>query len=223
MSSNLLSADETMISPLSWRQKNRHGPQPAVSGHESVKVSSEEVQRLRAELADLSASSERIARQSHDSGYREGELAARQALGGEIRACAEKLAQTIADLASTREQTIRRAETDTVRLALDIARRVLHRELSVNSSAVESLVKAALEKLGSQEIYRVRVHPDQEQMVRVCLQQMGRGPEVEIVSDAAQAKGGALFEIKRGSLDASLETQLQEIERGLVDEMEIRK
>jgi flagellar biosynthesis/type III secretory pathway protein FliH len=52
---------------------------------------------------------------------------------------------------------------------------------------------------------------------------MGRGQEVEIVSDAAQARGGALFEISRGALDASVETQLREIERGLVDEMEMRK
>lgn len=161
--------------------------------------------------------------QAHASGYQAGELTARQALEGEMRAGAERLSQAIADLATAREQTIRRAEEDTVRLALDIARRVLHRELSVNSSAIEALVKTALEKLRNQEIYRVRVHPDQENLVRQCLQQRGRGKEVEIVGDAAQARGGAIFEISRGALDASVETQLQEIERGLTDEMEIRK
>jgi flagellar assembly protein FliH len=223
MSSILLSGGEAGISSLSWRNKNRSSSKPELPAYAALKVSSENVQQLRAQIAEITSSSEQIARNAHDSGYRAGELAARQALEAEMRACAEKLAQTIADLASTRDQTIRRAEEDTVRLALEIARRVLHRELSVDPSAIEALVKAALEKLRNQEVYRVRVHPDQEPLIRRCLQQMGRGQEVEIVSDAAQARGGALFEISRGALDASVETQLREIERGLVDEMEMRK
>ena len=36
-------------------------------------------------------------------------------------------------------------------------------------SALEALIRAALEKLQSQEVYRVRVHPDQERFVRACL------------------------------------------------------
>lgn len=226
MSSKLLGAGELgsslAVSPLSWRQKNRNQARPALSSQAAGKVSSQEVQQLRSEIAELTCASAQIERKAHESGYRAGELAARQALDKDVRACGERLSQTIAELASTREQTIRRAEADTVRLALEIARRVLHRELSVDPSAIGALVKAALEKLRNQEIYRVRVHPDQEQIVRRCLQQMGRGGEVEIVSDPAQAKGGALFEISRGALDASVDTQLREIERGLVDELEIR-
>ena len=225
MASKLLGAGDLEmslpISPLSWRQKNRNQAKPPLSAQAASKVSSQELQELRAEIAELTSSSAQAERKAHDSGYRAGELAARQALENDVRGCAERLAQTIADLASTRDQTIRRAEADTVHLALEIARRVLHRELSVDPSAIEALVKAALEKLRNQEIYRVRVHPDQEPMVRRCLQQMGRGAEVEIVKDPAQAKGGAIFEISRGALDASVDTQLREIERGLVDEMEI--
>ena len=132
------------------------------------------------------------------------------------------MAAAIVELAETRGDTIRRAEADTVRLSIEIARRVLHRELSVDSSALEALVKAALEKLQSQEVYRVRIHPDQEKMVRACLGQSGRGQSVTVVGDPAQPKGAAVFEISRGSLDASVDTQLAEIERGLVDQLENR-
>ena len=118
-------------------------------------------------------------------------------------------------MAATRAETIRRAEADTVRLSIEIARRVLHRELSVDGSALEALIKAALEKLQAQEVYRVRVHPDQEKLVRACLDQTGRGQAIEVVGDPVQPRGGAVFEISRGALDASVETQLAEIERGL--------
>jgi flagellar assembly protein FliH len=98
----------------------------------------------------------------------------------------------------------------------------LHRELSIDGSALEALIKAALEKLQSQEAYRVRVHPDQEKVVRACLDRTGRGQAIAVVGDPMQPQGGAVFEISRGSLDASVETQLAEIERGLIDQLEAR-
>ena len=89
----------------------------------------------------------------------------------------------------------------------------------MDASALEALVHAALEKLSSQEVYRVRVHPDQEPMVRACLQRMGRQAGLEVVGDPSQERGGAIFEIAHGSLDASVDTQLREIERGLADRL----
>jgi flagellar assembly protein FliH len=229
MAAKLLSSESAgmtaQATPLQWRQNSRFAAkasqppaQPGTGDHPP-----NELQRLQAQMAEINSLSEQNARKAHDAGYRAGELSARKALEGEMRACTEKLAQTIAELVTTREQIIRRAEADTVLLALEIARRVLHRELSVDSSAIEALVKAAIEKLRNQEIYRVRIHPDQEELVRRCLQQMGRGQEIEIVSDPAQSRGGAFFEIGRGALDASVDTQLREIERGLADVIEIRK
>jgi flagellar assembly protein FliH len=153
---------------------------------------------------------------------REGEATARQSAESQVREAVEKLAATVVEVAATRSDAIRRAEADTVRLSIEIARRILHRELSLDTSALEALIRAALEKLRSQEVYRVRVHPDQEQLVRACLQQIGRDPDVEVVSDASQPRGGAVFEISRGSLDASVETQLREIENGLADHLEER-
>jgi flagellar biosynthesis/type III secretory pathway protein FliH len=105
---------------------------------------------------------------------------------------------------------------------MEIARRVLHRELSVDPNALEALTKAALQKLQSQEIRRVRVHPDQEKLVRASLQQTGRGQAIEVISDPSQPPGGILFDIGRGTLDASVGAQLDEIERGLADQLEVR-
>ena len=49
---------------------------------------------------------------------------------------------------------------------------------------------------------------------------MGRGQGIELVPDPIHAEGALVFELSRGSLDASVETQLAEIERGLIDQLE---
>jgi flagellar assembly protein FliH len=40
---------------------------------------------------------------------------------------------------------------------------------------------------------------------------------LELVSDAKLPRGSAIFETSRGDLDASIDTQLLEIERGFTD------
>jgi flagellar assembly protein FliH len=220
MLSRILSASDEEVQPLNWRNHRRPQPQ-AVSGVEPGDTTADAAQ-LRARVAELTAALETQTRLAYDAGARAAETAIREKAAAEVRATVEKLAATAAEIAGTRAETIRRAEADTVRLAIEIARRILHRELSMDPSALEALVKAALVKLQSQEVYRVRVHPAQEALVRQCLEQMGRSQFIEVVNDPVQPPGGAVFEVSRGTLDASVETQLAEIEHGLIDKLEGR-
>ncbi|SPE30365.1 Flagellar biosynthesis/type III secretory pathway protein-like protein [Candidatus Sulfopaludibacter sp. SbA3] len=208
------------LAPVPWR--DRVAPVAPPSRPEAPVAGDDEATHLRAKIAELEAILETQSRQAYEAGVRAGEVSARQALESGVREITQGMAAAIADLAGTRAETMRRAEGDTVRLAIEIARRVLHRELSIDVSALEALIKAALEKLQSQEVYRVRVHPDQEKLVRACLDQTGRGQAIAVVGDPVQPQGGAVFDISRGSLDASVETQLAEIERGLIDQLEAR-
>ena len=55
--------------------------------------------------------------------------------------------------------------------------------------------------------------------VSACLPRTSSGGSVEVVPDAARELGSVVFETERGSLDASVDTQLEEIERGLTDRL----
>ncbi len=213
--------NEVEVREAPWRRKKPSESVPARSVQPGARTSADAAQ-LQSKIEEMTALMEQRTRDAWEQGRRAGETAARKSLDDQVRAAVEGLGATVAEVASTRSETIRRAEADTVRLAIDIARRVLHRELSLDGSALEALVKAAITKLQGQEIYRVRVHPDQEKLMRDCLEQQGRGTGVEVISDSTQPKGGVSFEISRGTLDASVDTQLREIENGLVDQMRRR-
>jgi len=208
-------AADVRIEAVPWRRE-------AMSAELAAQGDMAPVDHSLARIAELEAAVEAKARQSYAAGVRAGEESARKGLEAEVRETVKQLACAISELAETRGETIRRAEADMVKLSIEIARRVLHSELSVDGSALESLIKAALEKLQAQEVYRVRVHPNQEKAVRSCLDQTGRGQAIAVVGDPVQPKGGAIFEISRGVLDASMETQLAEIEHGLINQLEAR-
>jgi flagellar assembly protein FliH len=216
MLSRILSETEAEAAPATWPSRGPGGAVP-VARPQHRPGSEAAARETRGE--DTNAAIEPQVRQAYESGFREGEAAGRQRAESQVREAVEKLTASIVEVAATRGEAIRRAEADIVRLSIEIARRILHREISLDTSALNGLIRAALEKLRSQEVYRVRVHPDQEQPVRACLRQIGRDPGIEVVSDASQPRGGVVFEISRGALDASVETQLREIERGLADSL----
>jgi flagellar assembly protein FliH len=174
-------------------------------------------------VAELEKLAEKRVREAREAGRAEGEAQARSQAQEEVRATIERLANAIAELDQYRGQLLRQTETDAVRLSVAIARRVLRRELTVDPSAIEGLVRAALERLQSQETCRVRMHPDFVPALRDCVERMGMDSRVEIISDAAQEPGAAVFEMSRGSLNASIDSQLKEIERGLADRFQAQR
>lgn len=169
-------------------------------------------------IAELEQQIERLAKESREAGHREGEAAGRAQAAAALQPVLDKLARGIQEIAGLRPQLMREAAADLVGLSLGIARRILHRELSVDPAALEGLVCGALQKLPGQEICRIRIHPELEPAVRQALAREGRGG-LPLVADGTLERGAVLVETARGKLDASLETQLAEIGRGLADRM----
>jgi flagellar assembly protein FliH len=128
----------------------------------------------------------------------------------------------VADLAGMRKSLRAESESAAVALALAVARRVLYREVASDPEAILGLVKAALQKCDARETLRLRVSPQDAETIREHRARLNLTPGVEIVADANLARGSAIFETSRGELDASVDTQLAEIERGFADVLKRR-
>lgn len=156
-------------------------------------------------------------RAAYQQGLQEGQASARQEQGAQLEAMQVRMARTVEELSGMRQRFRQEAERDVVALALAIARRILHRELTVAPDALLGLVKAALEKIEALEVHTVRIRPEDALMVKQFLVKMGLPQRIEVVSDPGLERGAAIFDSSRGALDASVETQLAEVERGLAD------
>ena len=218
MLSKILSAAAGSAAPrLTWPSAAGQSPAPganATPAEDAGGRNARDVQRI----AELEQQVERGAREAREAGSREGQAAGRAQAAAELQPVLERLARGIQEIAGLRPQLMREAAADLVELAGAIARRVLHRELSVDPGALEGLVGGALRKLTGQEICRVRIHPELEAGVRQALAREGRGG-LPLIADATLERGAILIETARGKLDASLETQLAEIGRGLADRL----
>jgi flagellar assembly protein FliH len=195
--------------PLVWRQVHAEGPRAATQMQEE----------LRAQASRLEHEWEQRVRDARAAGVCEGEAAGRNRAAAELQPVIERLSRSIEELAGLRPRLRKDAESDMVKLSLAVARRVLRRELAIDPEALHGLVLAALEKLQGQEICRVRVHPSLAGSITACLRASPAAAAVEVAPDPSRDPGAVIFETRRGNLDASVDSQLQEIERGLVDRL----
>jgi flagellar assembly protein FliH len=213
MSSKIvLPGQKSEVGPVQWRQvggAQESAPQPAKDSAADA----------AAHIAELEARYQQNVREAHAAGTREGEISGRNRVAAEFQPVIERLTRSIQEIANLRARLRREAEADVVQLALAIARRVIRREVVADPDALRGLVIAALEKLQGQEISRVKVHPSHVATVKAGLQQAVSGGVVEVVADSSRELGSVIFETSRGNLDASVDSQLQEIERGLTDRL----
>jgi flagellar assembly protein FliH len=206
-----LPEDPKESGPMVWRRVSQAGTPKADAAAEQP-----DTEALQAEWQ---RECERRVREAHAGGFREGEAAGKSRAAAEVQPVMERLAKSIDEMSQLRPRLRRDAEGDVLRLALAIARRVLRRELAVDPDAMHGLVLGALEKLQSKEISRVRVHPSHAAQVTAYLRKAIPSTNVDVVPDGAHEPGTVIFETERGDLDASVDSQLQEIERGLLDRL----
>ncbi|MGA2601316.1 MAG: FliH/SctL family protein [Bryobacteraceae bacterium] len=152
-------------------------------------------------------------------GAAEAQSTARREADAQVQAVLQRLAQSIEVLAEARQKLREETAADLVRLSTAIASRILHREITLDPDAVHGLLRAAFDKVQAREITRIFVHPAHQEAVRRFVEQSAVLSKIEIVVDPDLKGGDIRIETPQGQLDASVDTQLKEIERGLADQL----
>jgi len=206
MSSNVLkSGSYGPLPPVQWRVWPSE-PSKSASAHPAAPAGS----------AAGAARAAQLEKEAFERGFREGEASAARKASDQFQSAARTFAESAAALAAYKPALRSEVERELALLALAIARKIVHRELSIDPSIVVAVVKACFEELRNAEIYRLRLHPQDAPLVGAYLQQQ-KPARIDLVPDPAVGRGGAVFETSRGKLDARIDAQLAEIAHGLAD------
>jgi flagellar assembly protein FliH len=108
-------------------------------------------------------------------------------------------------------------ESEIIGLVLEIARKVIKMEVEINRAAALEIVKNTLRRVADSTSLRVRVHADDLETVRANREDLyslvDTIRKVEIVEDRRVGPGGCILETDAGTIDARIETQMEEIRR----------
>jgi flagellar assembly protein FliH len=156
--------------------------------------------------------------QARALGIKEGEAQSRARFERELAVERQALAKALQDFARDREGYFSHVEAEVVKLAVGIARKILHREVQVDPLLLAGVVRIALEKIAAGTSVRLRVHPDHVYAWHdFFANQQEHRLVPELLGDATLGMGHCVLETALGTTELTLEAQLAEIERGFFD------
>lgn len=152
--------------------------------------------------------------QGRQQGLQQGHANMQNALQNER----DRMTRVLQDFAAERQSYYRRIEGEVVQLALAIARKILHREAQLDPRALAGIVHVTLEKLDAGTQVTLHVHPKEAADWRhyfACQAESATPPEVR--EDSSLEIGACRIETSMGMTQIGFESQLKEIETGLLD------
>jgi flagellar assembly protein FliH len=153
-----------------------------------------------------------------EKGFREGLAKGRAEAESAMLQQRERVSQALQEFRREREKYFHQVEGEIVALALAIVRKILRREAHTDPLLLAGLVRVALEKMTEAQNVRMRVHPAQIPAWQDYFAKQTESPLApELSGDASLAADQCALETQHETTELSLETQLKEIEQGLLD------
>jgi flagellar assembly protein FliH len=174
------------ITPFHWG-----GAPPPVAQEPSYEAPVDNIAIHDAHFATLE-------REAFAKGFAQGELAGAEAAGQRGEMMLHRLMQTLEELTQIRAQMIHQTERQMVQLALAIARRVVHREVSLDPDLLMAMARVAMERLGETAQVKVRLHPDDYEAAGAARVAELAGSNVMILADGHLNRGGCRIESDMG-------------------------
>jgi flagellar assembly protein FliH len=183
-----------------------------------VQGSSGQMARSGSDASTLAAQAVEREARSRELGRQQGELDARARFEESLAHERSSLAKAVTDFRRERAGYYQKIEEEAVRLALSIARKVLHREAQVDPLLLMGIVRVALGRIEGATEVTLAVRPEKAADWRRFLGSAMEPAELpEVVEDAAMALDECELRTSMGSAALGLEVQLKEIELGLMD------
>lgn len=203
----------------------------AVADMQMVELSKPPSRRLngpghgRNEQADQSEPSHDcslLQQQAYEAGREAGIEEGKGQLMAEIEAERLLLSDLITQVGDAKSSAIQRAEDDIVTLTLGIAKKVIHREATVDREIVATQVRQALQYFSTKMGVRVKAHPDEvsrlETLCSTLIVRPDDPPPFTVEEDQTIQRGGCLIESDSIYIDATIDRQLEVIQASLSHE-----
>jgi flagellar assembly protein FliH len=171
--------------------------------------------------------------QGYNVGFEQGRAAGMAAAEEAMAQSLQRLQTLVHGVHENHAAFFRAAERQVVDLALQIAQKVVERQVENMPDMAVNVIRGALEEMDARTAVRVRVSPDDEELLRrrwsqVVPTSIG-ADRIELVQDERVQSGGAIIETTHGQVDAQLESKLAQLGNALwtfvmdVDNMHVQE
>jgi flagellar assembly protein FliH len=154
---------------------------------------------------------------AYQRGMREAEMRLKEQLEALSSQSSRVLEKSLNEFDQLQKRIFADAEKQVAKLALEIAKKIVRREVRIDEQIVMAMIKVAMSYVSDARKLKIRVNPADLKTIRT---NPSRGadlessaPSPEWVADPAIERGGFIIESDSGMVDGRLGQQFQEIEK----------
>jgi flagellar biosynthesis/type III secretory pathway protein FliH len=164
---------------------------------------------------DFAAIEEAARVQGYQIGFDEGHAAGMAAAEAAMAPLLESLRNLLNGIHENHTAFYRAAERQVVDLSLQIAQKVVEREIENMPDLAVNVIRSALDEMDARTAIRVRVNPDDFEVLQrrwASVVPSGVNAErIELQPDDRVQAGGGIIETTHGQADAQLSTKLEQL------------
>jgi flagellar assembly protein FliH len=157
-----------------------------------------------------------VEKNAFEQGYSEGERVGKQMGEAMLESICKRYEKSLTDLATSHRNLVQQMEEQTVRLAIDIARKIVQRELTMDSDLVVALTAVALKRVSGHQSITVRVGRHDFEHVRTTLAAVNSA--VIVKDDPELERGDFLIDTGQTHFDGRVSSEIDAIGRMLFDD-----
>lgn len=162
----------------------------------------------RAEAAALQSAAQ-------DAGWNAGYAAGVQTGRAEVAETLALVQRAAAEADRIQQTMLQQAEPELIEMVIDALHSILGELRDGEHDLVARVLQSALARAGNQQVVRIRVHPDQVEVVRLAFVGGTGTGAWDVLADGGIGIGGCVIDTHAGEIDARLDVQLDEIARVL--------
>ncbi len=187
-----------------------------------INQSKEEAEKIK---SNAEAEANEVIKTNKEKAYKQGiELGKEEGLK-QIVEKFNSLTNTLHDSVEEFDQEINERmaviREDIVKLSIAISRKIIGQELQLDSELIKNIIQDTIRLLDGEEEISIRVSPGDIELLGDYKEQLialNNGLEkIKIISDESIKEGGCIIETDFGGFDASIDSQLKEIESRLLE------
>ncbi len=150
-----------------------------------------------------------------EQAYQKGVTAGKNEVEAKLAQATTALMEAAKRLSSQSEAIMQRSAEDMLHLVMAIAERILNYEIDERKEAVVHIIQQTINAAVEAEEFHIKVNPEDIEVLSghkpLFLASLSGLRNIEFVADSSITRGGCVLESTAGRVDATLETQLDEI------------
>jgi flagellar assembly protein FliH len=174
---------------------------------------------LPVELEKSEVDIELIEKNAFEKGFRQGEQSGLTTAEEKIDVLIKHHAESILEMGRIKSVLYSQVEREVAKLAIEVAKKIVHREIQVDQDIIQTLVHVALAHVAEKTPVTIHVNPVDYNYISERQTELSHaeGRSITLVADKSIERGGCFIDTDCGDIDARLEEKFHEVEHAFFE------